>query len=181
VMTGGRGGRGSLNGRQWPGARASKNWFVQQKPLNIYKWHQILITELEHGAVGTDFSKRTSWPEKGQNMEVNEKQRNVYNYKQCSNMYRIHIVLDETGCVLNEKMMPDLTVMVPELEIDRQISKIHISNEKCTGPGMRALTCCTLVGHILTRFDMFRTLVGHFVETCRILVGHVSDTFLKYV
>jgi hypothetical protein len=30
--------------------------------------------------------------------------------------------LDETGCILNEKMMPDVTITVPELEID----KIHI-------------------------------------------------------
>jgi hypothetical protein len=55
-------------------------------------------------------------------------------------MYRIHIFLDETGCVLNEKMMPDLTVMVPELEIDRQLVNIYISEEKCDGPGMRILT-----------------------------------------
>jgi hypothetical protein len=49
-------------------------------------------------------------------------------------MYRNHIFLDETGCVLNEKMMPDLTVMLPELGIDRKISKIFISNEKRMSP-----------------------------------------------
>jgi hypothetical protein len=26
-----------------------------------------------------------------------------------------HIFLDETGCILNEKMMPDVTITVPEL------------------------------------------------------------------
>jgi hypothetical protein len=55
-------------------------------------------------------------------------------------MYKIHIFLDETECVLNEKMMPDLTVMVPELEINRKILKIQISKEKCTGSGVRVLT-----------------------------------------
>jgi hypothetical protein len=34
-------------------------------------------------------------------------------------MCRIHIFLDETVHILNEKMMPDLTVMVPELEISK--------------------------------------------------------------
>jgi hypothetical protein len=48
--------------------------------------------------------------------------------------------LDETGCVLNEKMMPDLTVMAPELEIERNISNIYISTEKCGGPGARILS-----------------------------------------
>jgi hypothetical protein len=38
-------------------------------------------------------------------------------------MCRNHKFLDETGYVLNEKIMPDLTVMVPELEIDRQHSE----------------------------------------------------------
>jgi hypothetical protein len=62
-------------------------------------------------------------------------------------MCRFQIFLDETGCVLNEKMMPDLTVMVPELEIDRKVSKINkekyrksiVQKEKCIGPGMRVL------------------------------------------
>jgi hypothetical protein len=38
--------------------------------------------------------------------------------------------LDETGCILNEKMMPDVTMMVPELEIDKKISKTNISMDK---------------------------------------------------
>jgi hypothetical protein len=37
-------------------------------------------------------------------------------------------------------MMPDLTVMVPELEIDRKVSNINISKEKCDGDGMPVLT-----------------------------------------
>jgi hypothetical protein len=44
-------------------------------------------------------------------------------------MCRIRIFLDETWCVLNEKMMPDLAVMVPELETYRKVSKINISEE----------------------------------------------------
>jgi hypothetical protein len=35
--------------------------FVQEKPLTINKRHQIVMTELEIGAVGSDFSSRTSW------------------------------------------------------------------------------------------------------------------------
>jgi hypothetical protein len=58
----------------------------------------------------------TRTPGKGQNMEINEKKklvRNVYKYQKISNMFRIRIFLDETECVLNEKMMPDVTVIVP--------------------------------------------------------------------
>jgi hypothetical protein len=59
-------------------SRGQELSFVQEtKPLTIYEWHQIVIIELEIGAVGTDFSRRTSWwarePWKGQNMEINEK------------------------------------------------------------------------------------------------------------
>jgi hypothetical protein len=31
-----------------------------------------------------------------------------------------YIFLDETGCILNEKMMPDINITVPELEIDKK-------------------------------------------------------------
>jgi hypothetical protein len=33
------------------------------------------------------------------------------------NIYQNDIFLDETVCVLNKKMMPDVTVMVPGLEM----------------------------------------------------------------
>ena len=36
--------------------------------------------------------------------------------------------------------MPDLTAMVPELELDRKFWTIYISKEKCEKPGMRVLT-----------------------------------------
>jgi hypothetical protein len=39
-------------------------------------------------------------------------------------------VLDETGCILNEKMMPDVTTTVPQLEIDKHASDINISTKK---------------------------------------------------
>jgi hypothetical protein len=39
----------------------------------MYKRHQIVIVELEIGAVGTDFSRWTRKPVKGQNMEINDK------------------------------------------------------------------------------------------------------------
>jgi hypothetical protein len=44
-------------------------------------------------------------------------------------MCRIHIFLGETGCVLNEKMMPDVAVMVLELELDRKVLRINISEK----------------------------------------------------
>jgi hypothetical protein len=47
-------------------------------------------------------------------------------------------------------MMPDVTVMVPELEIDRKISKIDVSKEKCGGPGPRILTGVGGVGGVIT-------------------------------
>jgi hypothetical protein len=55
-------------------------------------------------------------------------------------MSRIQRFLDETGCILNENMMPDVTVMVPELEIDREVSKIQMYEEKCDGPETHILT-----------------------------------------
>ena len=83
---------------------------------------------------------------KGQNMEINNKSM-VYNDfgkrikpKKWSNMYQNQLFLDETGCVLNKKMMPDVTVMVPELEIDRKVSNLYIYEEKFTGPGACILT-----------------------------------------
>jgi hypothetical protein len=39
-------------------------------------------------------------------------------------MCRSHKFLDETGCILNEKMMPDVTITAPELEIDKKTKKL---------------------------------------------------------
>jgi hypothetical protein len=81
--------------------------------------------------------------DKVQNMEIDEKRRRVFyvcKSTKCKNMCRIHIFLDETGCVLTEKMMPGVAVMVPELEIVRKIFKIYISKENCDGPGECILT-----------------------------------------
>jgi hypothetical protein len=61
-------------------------------------------------------------------------------YKTCTQMCRNHTFLDEAGWVLNEKMMTDLTVIVPELEINRKVSNIDVSTEKCPSPGLRVLT-----------------------------------------
>ena len=41
-------------------------------------------------------------------------------------MYQDLICLDDTGCVLNEKMTPDAAVMVPDFEIGKRISKIDV-------------------------------------------------------
>jgi hypothetical protein len=45
-------------------------------------------------------------------------------------MCQDQVFLDETGCVLNEKMMPDATVIVPDLEIGKKISKIIVFGRK---------------------------------------------------
>jgi hypothetical protein len=63
----------------WSGFLSSKNCLLsKKKPLTIYKRHQIVITEPEKGAVGTDFFEAdvtvgTRRPKKGQNMQINEK------------------------------------------------------------------------------------------------------------
>jgi hypothetical protein len=41
-------------------------------------------------------------------------------------MYQDQIFLDESRCVLNEKMMPDDTVTVPDLEIGKRVSNIYV-------------------------------------------------------
>jgi hypothetical protein len=49
-------------------------------------------------------------------------------------MDQTHVVLDETGCLLNEKMMPDVTITVPELEIvKKQIGHQYLYEEN-SGP-----------------------------------------------
>jgi hypothetical protein len=75
----------------------------------------------------------TRRPEKGQNMK---------SMKNGDFLYTTNVLkfLDKTGCVPNEKMMPDVAVMVPELEIDRKVSNLYISEEKFTGPGACILT-----------------------------------------
>jgi hypothetical protein len=45
-------------------------------------------------------------------------------------MCQDQIFLDETGCVLNEKMMPDATVMVPDVEIGKKVSSIYVFGGK---------------------------------------------------
>jgi phage pi2 protein 07 len=45
-------------------------------------------------------------------------------------MYRNFRFLNETGCILNEKRMPDVTIMVPELEIVKQRVEYQYLNGK---------------------------------------------------
>jgi hypothetical protein len=99
--------------------------FQEQKPLTMYERHQIVICELEIWAVGTDFSRRTSrWAREDPGRARTWKSmRNPHSLKciqlqQITNNDQNHRFLDKTGCILNEKMMPDITIMVPELEID---------------------------------------------------------------
>jgi hypothetical protein len=53
--------------------------------------------------------------------------------QQIPETYRIQIFLDETGCVLNEKMMRGVTIMVLELEVGEEVSKTDISMDMCGG------------------------------------------------
>jgi hypothetical protein len=75
----------------------------------------------------------TRSPGKGQYMEIYEKIKSCTMFlKKLSHrtndqtMYQNRIFLDETGCVPNEKMMPDDTVMVPDLETGKKVKKIDI-------------------------------------------------------
>jgi hypothetical protein len=80
----------------------------------------------------------TRTPGKGQNIEINEKTHTclkcIQMQKKWQNMDQHHRFLDATECILNEKMMPDVTITVPELEIDKQ----HIGHqdfyEETSGP-----------------------------------------------
>ena len=49
-------------------------------------------------------------------------------------MYLTHIFLDETGRILNEKMMPDVTITVPELEIDKKHIGHQYFYDETSGP-----------------------------------------------
>jgi hypothetical protein len=109
------------------------------KPLTIYKRHQVVINELEIGAVGTDFSRWTSW-------WARENPGRARTWKSMKNMYFFWNIYTNaqgdqklingkyvTGCILNEKMMPDVTIMVLEIEIGSNISNTYISKDKCGG------------------------------------------------
>jgi hypothetical protein len=74
----------------------------------------------------------TRRPGKGQNMEINEKRihvRNVYKYTKPPNMYRNQMFPNEIGCILNEKMMPDVSIMVPELEIFKNFENQKLNEQ----------------------------------------------------
>jgi hypothetical protein len=45
-------------------------------------------------------------------------------------VYQDQICLDETGRFLNEKIMPDATAMVPDLEIGKKVSKNDVFGRK---------------------------------------------------
>ena len=45
-----------------------------------------------------------------------------------------HRFRDETGCILNEKMMPNVTITVPELEIDEKHIGHQYFYEETSGP-----------------------------------------------
>jgi hypothetical protein len=95
-----------------------------------------VITELDIGAVGTDFARWTSWWSRedleGAKTSTSTKAEYLFemytNAKKCPNMYRMHLFLDEAGRILNKKIMPDVTIMVPELEMVK-----HCAMGKCGG------------------------------------------------
>jgi hypothetical protein len=76
----------------------------------------------------------TRKPGKGQNMEINEKQVFFWNiYTNSQGDQKLINGKYVTGCILNEKMMPDVTIMVLEIEIGSNISNTYISKDKCGG------------------------------------------------
>jgi hypothetical protein len=44
---------------------------------------------------------------------------------------RNHIFLNHGGCILNEKMIPDVIILVPELEFVKHESKTNVPMYKC--------------------------------------------------
>jgi hypothetical protein len=102
----------------------------------------MLITKLEIGAVGTDFARRKSWwarevPGRAKRWKTMKTDTlckvfrlNKSKRESTQTCKKYLIVLDETGCVLNEKMMPDATEMVPDFEIGKKVSKIHVFGRK---------------------------------------------------
>jgi hypothetical protein len=117
-----------------------KTGFVN-KTLTVYRRQQLLITELEVGAVGINFPRQRSWwarevPGRARtcNKMTNKRLFDVFwesiKLKKWSNIYQDQIFLDETGCVLSKKMMPNATVMVSDLEISKKVSNIDVYGRK---------------------------------------------------
>jgi hypothetical protein len=70
-------------------------------------------------AVGTDFPRRTSWwarEDPGRAITW-KSMKNGHLFEMYINSKNDQTHLNETGCILNEMMMPDVTIMVPELDI----------------------------------------------------------------
>jgi hypothetical protein len=98
------------------------------------------IKELEIGAVGTDFSRRTSWWAREDTVRAStwksmktclktntfDKFPNRQSEETCIKIMYFWMNLG----VLNEKIMPDVAVLFPELETDKQVSKINVSKEQ---------------------------------------------------
>jgi hypothetical protein len=80
-----------------------------------------VIAALEIGAVGSMFSKRTSW-------RARENPGKTYT---C--LKYIHTTHE---CILNEEMMPDVTILFPELGIVKNVSNTKMSMDK--GGGTRS-------------------------------------------
>jgi hypothetical protein len=123
--------------------------------VTIHKRHQIVkIAELEIGAVGTDFSRRTSWRAREDLGRARTwKSMNNVHFSEMGTNAKItkidqnHIFLDETGCILNEKMMPDVTITVPDLEIDKKTHRTSMflrRNFRTLGPQTPPIPNCFL-------------------------------------
>jgi hypothetical protein len=89
-----------------------------------------VIAELEIGAVGTEFSRRMSQGarEHPRGARIWKSMKNehlfeMYTNTQMTEMYRNHIFLNETGHILNEKMMLDVTVTVQLVMVKKAYRK----------------------------------------------------------
>jgi hypothetical protein len=92
-----------------------------------------VITDLEIGSIGTDFSRGTSWWAREDSGRARTwKSMKHINFSQMYDQTCSKIMF-MVGRILNEKMMPDVTVNGPELEIVKNVSKTQISMDKCGG------------------------------------------------
>jgi hypothetical protein len=85
----------------------------------------------------------TRRPGRGRNMEIKEHKHFCEMYSNPKHLFKMYTnlkrdqtcvkitdFLDETGCILNEKMTPDVTVTVPDFEIGKKNWKINFSRDK---------------------------------------------------
>jgi hypothetical protein len=90
--------------------------FVFQKKLvTTYKWHQLsgLSVLIFRGGRHGGQEKTREGPEHGN-------QCKTWTFLKCVHIQKVTNDGSKAWCILNEKMMPDMTITIPELEINTQ-------------------------------------------------------------